>query len=183
MYSIPCMYRILVMPSSYQHIGLALRSLRVAKAMSQQALAGAAGISRTTLIQIEKGNDAQLSSVEMAAHVLGAELGIVSESPAMARRRQARTQHQAQLAASREKHLKIAVKLALGGALAISLKENALRMVDLWQEKALCSPIYIDRWRQILNAEPPQIAQGILAMDEEWGPALRQNTPFATAMP
>ena len=140
------------MPSSYQHIGLALRSLRVAKAMSQQALAGAAGISRTTLIQIEKGNDAQLSSVEMAAHV-------------------------------REKHLKIAVKLALGGALAISLKENALRMVDLWQEKALCSPIYIDRWRQILNAEPPQIAQGILAMDEEWGPALRQNTPFATAMP
>lgn len=176
------MYRILYMSSSLQQLGAALRSLRLAKAMSQQALAAAAGISRTTLIQIEKGKDAQVSSVELAAQVLGAEFGILSESPAMARRRQARADHQAKLAASREKHLKIAVKLALGGVEAVSLKEHALRMVDLWREKALCSPVYIERWRHILNAEPPQVAQSILAMDEEWGPALRQNTPFATAM-
>jgi hypothetical protein len=31
-----------------------------------------------------------------------------------------------------------------------------------------------------LDAEPQQIAKNLLALDEEWGPALRQNTPFAT---
>ena len=56
-------------------------------------------------------------------------------------------------------------------------------MVKLWKDKQLCSPIYIERWSQILDAEPQQVAQSLLAMDDEWGPALRQNTPFAMAMP
>ncbi len=173
------MFRILYMNDSLENIGKALRSLRLSKGMSQQALAAAAGISRTTLIQMEKGKDAQVSSFELAGRVLGVEFGLMPESPHMARRRQARADHQAKLAASREKHLKLAVKFALGGAEALALKENALRMVQLWKEKELCSPVYIERWMEILNAEPKQVAKRLLALDDTWGPALRQNTPFA----
>ena len=54
MTSIPYMYRILVMSTSLKHIAKDLRTLRIAKGMTQQALADAAGISRTTLVQIEK---------------------------------------------------------------------------------------------------------------------------------
>ena len=179
------MTRILfIMSILRQSIGAALRAARISKPMSQQALAVAVGISRTTLVQIERGNDAQMSSVEKTAQALGVELGILEESPTMARRRTARFDHQVKLAASREKHLKIAVKFALGGPEAAALKAGALKMVDLWREKQLCSPVYIDRWQQILDAKPQQVAQSLLTMDDdEWGPALRQNTPFAVATP
>lgn len=179
------MYRILfTMYSSRKDIGEALRTARISKALSQQALAAAVGISRTTLIQIEKGNDAQMSNVEKTAQALGVEFGILDEPAAMARRRTARSEHQAKLAASREKHLKIAVKFALGGSEAAALKAGALKMVGLWRERQLCSPGYIDRWQHILDAQPQQVALSLMAMDEdEWGPALRQNTPFAVAMP
>lgn len=147
--------------------------------MTQQALADAAGISRTTLIQIEKGKDAQVSSIIMAGQVLGVTFGVLQESPEITRRRQARAENQAKLAASREKHLKVAVRFALGGAEALALKKDALRMVKLWEDRQLCSPVYIERWQKILNARPLQIAQNLVAMDaDEWGQAMRQNTPF-----
>ena len=149
--------------------------------MTQQALADAAGISRTTLVQIEKGKDAQLSSIAMTGQVLGVTVGILQESAEMTRRRQARADNQTKLAVSREKHLKIAVKFAMGGAEAMALKKDALRIVKLWQDKQLCSPVYIERWLKILNAKPMQVAQSLASMDDEWGPAMRQNTPFATS--
>ena len=116
---------------------------------------------------------------EKTAHMLGVEFGILEESAAMAQRRTARAELQAKLAASREKHLKIAVKFASGGPEDAALKTGALKMLKLWREKQLCSPDYIDRWQQILDAKPQLVAQSLLAMDDdEWGPALRQNTPF-----
>jgi transcriptional regulator with XRE-family HTH domain len=169
------------MTAALQTIAKDLRALRLAKGLTQQALADAAGISRTTLVQIEKGKDAQLSSITMAGQILGVTVGVLQQSPEMARRKQARADNQVKLAASREKHLKIAVKFALGGAQATALKKDALRMVKLWREKQLCSPVYIERWLKILNAKPLQVAQSLASMDDEWGPAMRQNTPFATS--
>ena len=179
MTSILYMYRILVM-TSLQDITKELRTVRLAKGMTQQALALAAGVSRTTLVQIEKGKDAQLSSVAMIGQVLGVNFGVLRESPELARRRQARADNEAKLAASREKHLRVAVTFALGGAQALALKKDALRIVKLWQDKQLCSPVYIERWLKILSAKPIQIAQSLAMMDDEWGPAMRQNTPFAS---
>ena len=170
------------MSTPLQTIAKELRALRIAKGMTQQALAEAAGISRTTLVQIEKGKDAQMSSIAMTGQVLGVTVGVLQESPEIARRRQARANNQTKLAASREKHLKIAVKFSLNGAEAIALKKDALRIVSLWQDKQLCSPVYIERWLKILNAKPIQIAQSLATMDDEWGPAMRQNTPFATLL-
>ena len=175
------MYRILVTMPALQTIAKDLRALRIAKGMTQQALADAAGISRTTLVQIEKGKDAQLSSIAMTGQVLGVTVGVLQEPPEIARRRQARADNQTRLAASREKHLKLAVKFALGGPEATALKKDALRMVKLWQDKQLCSPVYIERWLKILNAKPMQVAQSLSTMDDEWGPAMRQNTPFTTS--
>ena len=101
------------------------------------------------------------------------------ESADLARRRQARTEQQAKLAASREKHLRIAVQFALGGEQPARLKSEALRVVKLWEEKQLCSPVYIERWQNTLAAEPAHIAQSLLDMDDDaWAPALRQNSPF-----
>ena len=179
------MYRILVMTKSLQPlqtIAKDLRALRIAKGMTQQALADAAGISRTTLVQIEKGKDAQLSSIAMTGQVLGVTVGVLQDSPDIARRRQARADNETRLAASREKHLKIAVKFATGGAEAVALKKDALRIVKLWQDKQLCSPVYIERWLKILNARPTQIAKSLSTMDDAWGPAMRQNTPFAALL-
>ena len=168
------------MTSSLQNIAKELRALRISKGMTQQALADAAGISRTTLIQIEKGKDAQVSSITMAGEVLGVKFGMLHESPEIARRRKARAENHAKLAASREKHLRLAVRFAMGGAEALALKKDALRMVKLWQDRQLCSPVYIERWQKILNARPLQVAQNLIAMDgDEWGQAMRQNTPFA----
>ena len=176
------MYRMLVIMTPLSTISKDLRDLRIAKGLTQQALADAAGISRTTLVQIEKGKDAQLSSIVLAGQVLGVTLGVLQESPEIAKRRQARADNQVKLAASREKHLKIAVQFALGGAEAAALKKDALRIVKLWQDRQLCSPVYIERWLNILNAKPVQIAQSLAMMDDEWGPAMRQNTPFAAPL-
>ena len=173
------MYRILYM-TNLQAITKDLRTARLARGMTQQALASAAGISRTTLIQIEKGKDAQLSSLTLIGQVLGLNFAILKESPKLARKRQARAENQAKLAASREKHLKMAVTFALGGAQATALKKDALRIVKLWQDQRLCSPVYIRGWQKILNAAPKQIAINLMTMDDEWAPAMRQNTPFAT---
>jgi hypothetical protein len=121
-----------------------------------------------------------MSNVEKTAQALGLEFGILTESAALERRLTARSELQGKLAASREKHLKIAAKLAMGGPEAAALKVGALKMVKLWREKQLCSPVYIDRWQQILDAKPQQVAQSLLAMDDdECGRALRQNTPFS----
>jgi DNA-binding XRE family transcriptional regulator len=175
------MTRILYMPDHPNSLGAQLRALRVTRGTSQMELAKAAGISRTTLVQIEKGLDGQMSSYQAVARELGTVLGLGDASPELAQRRQARQDNQAKLAASREKHLRIAALMALDGPPARELKSRALQMVALWKERDLCSPVYIDRWTQILEVAPPEIARRMLSMDEEWGPALRQNTPFALA--
>ncbi len=103
----------------------------------------------------------------------------IGEAP----RRKARTEQQVKIAASREKHLRIAEQFALGGAQATQLKANALRIVQLWKEKQLCSSVYIERWQTILDGDPAHIAKSLLALDDdEWGSAMRQNTPFAIAI-
>jgi DNA-binding XRE family transcriptional regulator len=175
------MTKILYMMANTNPIGNQLRALRVAQGISQMDLAKAAGISRTTLVQIEKGLDAQMSSYQAVARELGTALGLGGESPALAERRKARQENQAKLAASREKHLKIAALMALDDAPARTMRSQALQMVGLWKERDLCSPVYIERWTQILQSEPKEVARNILSMDEEWGPALRQNTPFAVS--
>lgn len=171
------------MPEIPNILGPQLRALRVAQGKSQTDVAQAVGISRTTLVNIEKGMDAQISGYQGVARALGVSLGLGADSVEMAERRKARQENEAKLAASREKHLKIAALMALGGEPAQKMQSDALHMVALWKEKDLCSPVYIERWSQILDAPSPQVAHNLLAMDEEWGPALRQNTPFALTLP
>lgn len=98
-------------------------------------------------------------------------------------RRQARAAHQAQKKASQEKHARIATQMALGDEKAYALRDDALRMVARWQERALCSPVYIDRWRTMLDAPPQDIAKNLMEMDPQWATALHQNTPFAVDIP
>lgn len=103
----------------------------------------------------------------------------INEPPELLLRRQARAQAQTLQAASYEKHLKIAQQMALGGEKAEILKNSAMNMLKIWKERNLCSPVYIEHWYSILNANPHQIAENIINMDYQWALALRQNTPFA----
>ena len=72
------MTKILYMSDHPNPIGTQLRALRVAQGKSQLALAGAIGISRTTLVQIEKGLGGQMSSYQAVARALGTFLGLGS---------------------------------------------------------------------------------------------------------
>ena len=57
--------------------------------------------------------------------------------------------------------------------------DAALREVDRWEERALCSADYIRRWRAWLALPVRQLVPRMCS-DGEWGCAMRQNSPFTT---
>jgi hypothetical protein len=67
---------------------------------------------------------------------------------------------------------------AMTGSQARQVRERALSKVAAWEEKGLCSRYYIDEWRRILSLPPPEMRQAMLDRADDWGIALRQNTPF-----
>jgi transcriptional regulator with XRE-family HTH domain len=162
----------------YSHIGRALQELRAKRRMSQVQVAAEAGIGRSTLVHLERGEDVQLSSAAKVAKVLGAELGVLAEHPDLAKRRQARLEQDARVRAARELHLKLAVRFALNGSDARQLRRDALRMIDLWERDKICSKFYIDGWREVLSGSSTGIARRLISLDPQWGPAMLQNTPF-----
>lgn len=82
------------------------------------------------------------------------------------------------------KHHKIALGLlTLPPSQRKVLIDQAKSMVDRWRNDQLCSAEYIDRWSTILSLSPKDIAQAIVADNEGWGNALRQNSPWAGHQP
>jgi antitoxin (DNA-binding transcriptional repressor) of toxin-antitoxin stability system len=57
----------------------------------------------------------------------------------------------------------------------------AQRVVSRWEREHLCSEDYIRRWRAWLALPVRQLARRMCSDAEGWGPAMRQNSPFATA--
>lgn len=57
----------------------------------------------------------------------------------------------------------------------------AQRVVDRWEREQLCSQDYIRRWRAWLALPAAQLARRMCSDAQGWGPAMRQNSPFATA--
>ena len=56
--------------------------------------------------------------------------------------------------------------------------DAALREVDRWEERALCSADYIQRWRAWLALPVKQLVQRMCSDAQGWGRAMRQNSPF-----
>jgi antitoxin (DNA-binding transcriptional repressor) of toxin-antitoxin stability system len=59
--------------------------------------------------------------------------------------------------------------------------ESALREVERWEERQLCSADYIQRWRAWLALPVKELVQRMCSDAQGWGRAMRQNSPFAAA--
>ena len=159
-----------------------MRAVRSGRGLSQEKVAIAAGIGRSTLVHMESGEDVQISSLMKVAKVLDLQIGIVGEGlehPHLVRL-QARSEQKERVQESREKHLRISARLAMADGKAKRLRDDALRMIDVWEKNGACSHFYIESWRKILRGSLQQCASRMLDLDREWEPALLQNTPFMT---
>ena len=59
--------------------------------------------------------------------------------------------------------------------------QAARQIVERWQAEQLCSADYIERWRQWLAMPVTELATLMCSQADGWGPAMRQNSPFATS--
>jgi len=59
----------------------------------------------------------------------------------------------------------------------------ARREVDRWEAAGLCSQDYISRWRAWLDLPLPDLVRRMCSDAQGWGTAMRQNSPFAAALP
>ncbi|HSV46830.1 MAG TPA: type II toxin-antitoxin system Phd/YefM family antitoxin [Ramlibacter sp.] len=81
-------------------------------------------------------------------------------------------------------HQRLAIELLCAtAAQQRAVIEAARREVDRWQDKRLCSPDYIERWREWLALPVKLLAARMCSPAEGWGTAMRQNTPFILATP
>lgn len=56
----------------------------------------------------------------------------------------------------------------------------ARQVVMRWRDEQLCSDDYIERWQQWLAQPTPELAKLMCGDADDWGPAMRQNSPFMT---
>lgn len=150
--------------------------------LSQQRLASAAAVSRTTLSHIERGKapHAQMDVIERILGALGLSPQLKAGTAPDPARLAARAAHQARLHAQRERHLRLAVELAADPRAARGRIARARETVELWRRKRSCSPRYIRRWAELLSLPPAQLAQHMANLGE-WEDALFQNTPWSWA--
>ncbi len=59
--------------------------------------------------------------------------------------------------------------------------EAARREVARWEDEALCSADYIERWRMWLSLPAKELVQRMCSDADGWGRAMRQNSPFSAA--
>lgn len=76
------------------------------------------------------------------------------------------------------RHQRIALDLTtLAPSKRDRLIKDARAVVFRCRAERLCSVDYIQRWEQILEMEPEEMALAIVSDADGWGPSLRQNSP------
>lgn len=163
-------------------IGPAFKNLREKQGLTQESLAKAAGIGRSTLVHLESGADVRLSKISAVANALGAALEAAAEPAALTERRQARLQQSLRTHSLQNAHLRIAIDLLLDDPAAIAALDDARKMVDLWEREQVCSAFYIHTWRQLLRGGPRDVGASMARIDKPWESALLQNSPFAAQL-
>lgn len=108
----------------------------------------------------------------------------LSADRVLAERRAARA---AQLLVDKDrliKHQKVAIDLLLmPKAKRVELIRRARAEVARWRRDRLCSPDYADRWDDLLSRPVEELARAMGSDSLEWGPALRQNSPWPVVVP
>ena len=170
------------MKQAIKRLGQNLRAARESGKRSQEDVASAAKIGRSTLLHVESGKGASLSKIMAIAHVLGADIVLAHPESAQTVRRLARLEQGAKVQSAREAHLRLAV-LMLGDAVAGKpLIDDARKTVSVWRANKSCSPFYIESWEALLKGSVREVGRSLGAIDERWSNALLQNTPFSSAL-
>jgi len=112
-----------------KRLGQNLRVAREASHRSQEEVASAAKIGRSTLVHIESGKGASLSKIMAIANVLTAEVGLSNGEASLTARRLARLEQGAKVQSIREAHLRLAVRMLGDAAAGKLLVEDARKAV------------------------------------------------------
>ena len=170
------------MKLAVKRLGQNLRAARESVKRSQEDVALAAQVGRSTLVHVESGKNASLSKIMAIANVLGVDVVLAGPESAQTVRRLARLEHDAKVQLAKEAHLRLAV-LMLGDAVAgKSLINDAKKTVRLWRVNKSCSEFYIKSWEKLLSGSVREVGKSLGAIDERWSNALLQNTPFSSAL-
>ena len=170
------------MKQALKRLGQNLRAARESVKRSQEDVALAAQVGRSTLVHVESGKNASLSKIMAIANVLGVDVVLAGPESAQTVRRLARLEQDAKVQSAREAHLRLAV-LMLGDAVAGKpLIDDARKTVSVWRANKSCSPFYIESWEALLKGSVREVGRSLGAMDERWSNALLQNTPFSSAV-
>ncbi len=162
--------------------GTAFRVLREKKGLSQDAVAKAAGIGRSTLVHLENGADVRLSKIAAVAKALDAGIETNAEPKEIVERRQARLELSLRLLTLHNAHLRIALDLLLDEPATVAALDQARAMVELWARDKVCSAFYIDSWRNLLTGSAQEVGTALARMDKNWESALMQNSPFGALL-
>lgn len=167
---------------THNTFGSSFRLLREKKGLSQEAVARAAGIGRSTLVHLENGADVRLSKITAVAKALDTEIEAGAEPKDIAERRQARQQLSLRMLTLQNAHLRVALDLLLDEPAANAALSTARDMVALWAREKTCSAFYIDSWRRLLSGSSRDVGEALARMDKNWEPALLQNSPFGARL-
>jgi transcriptional regulator with XRE-family HTH domain len=161
------------------HFGKMIRDQRLNRRIRQEDLARQAGVSRTTLSQLERGK-----AMHVQTDVLDRLLDSLELKPAIGLASQERTiarlQQQGKLALQRERHLRLMLTLASDPATAEGKIARARAMLALWRGNRTCSAFYIERWQALLDLPLMNLVQAMQSLGE-WEDALLQNSPWSWA--
>jgi transcriptional regulator with XRE-family HTH domain len=166
----------------HKTLGDSFRVLREQKGLSQEAVAKAAGIGRSTLVHLENGADVRLSKIAAVAKALNTNIETASETKDFAERRHARLQLSLRTLTLQKTHLRIALDLILEEPTVVAALNEARGMVELWARDKVCSAFYIDTWRRLLSGSAREVGAALAGIDKKWESALLQNSPFGALL-
>jgi transcriptional regulator with XRE-family HTH domain len=165
-----------------KQFGSLIKAERDRKGLTQSDLARSANVSRSVLSRLERSKalPVQTDILDRLFAALEIEPRVSDNAAPDAARIQARLQQQAKLEQQRNRHLRLALDLAVDAQLAQRMIAKARDRVELWRSKRSCSPLYIERWSEILALPPRRMAQTIASLGE-WEDAMFQNSPWSWA--
>ena len=170
------------MKLAVKRLGQNLRAARESVKRSQEDVALAAQVGRSTLVHVESGKGASLSKIMAIANVLGVDVVLAGPESAQTVRRLARLEQGARVQAAREAHLRLAVLMLGDAAAGKPLIDDARKTVGVWRANKSCSPFYIESWEALLKGTVKEVGKSLGAIDERWSNALLQNTPFSNIL-
>ena len=165
-----------------KRLGQNLRAARESVKRSQEDVALAAKVGRSTLVHVESGKGASLSKIMAIANVLGVDVVLAGPESAQTVRRLARLEQGAKVQSAREAHLRLAVLMLGDAAAGKPLIDDARKTVSVWRANKSCSPFYIESWEALLKGSVKEVGRSLGAIDERWSNALLQNTPFSNVL-